>query len=83
MEKVERIDCRVIARDNGEVVNAKVFVCPNCGFDEGNEPPVTPPLFTVFEVAGHVHLQCLYCEETFCSGEGCEPLKKKIIVVPG
>lgn len=69
----------VTARDNGEEVSAKVYMCPDC------EEAFGPPLFVVFQIAGHthVHLQCVYCDETFCSGEECAPPEKKIVIVPG
>lgn len=44
---------------NGNEVPALLVLCPECGRDE----------FSIFVVNGHNHLQCLYCEVSFCSSD--------------
>ena len=63
-------DVVVMARDRvvGEERPAKVFCCSECG----DQPP-DPTLWILYTVNGHLHLQCVRCEETYCQdAEGCE-----------
>ena len=79
MAQIKMLDAEVTSLVDGQIVKAKVFLCPECGEGFG------PPLFTIFQIDGHdhVHLQCGYCDETYCTAEQCKPPEKKIIVVPG
>lgn len=54
----------VTSRVDGAKTEALVFVCSRCGRESAD------PLFIVFAVNEHPHLQCAYCDETYCTRGG-------------
>jgi hypothetical protein len=76
--QLEIQDVEVTSLVDGENLPASLFTCPEC-------VEMGTPLFTVFRIVGqdHVHLQCGYCDASYCTAVECKPPEKKIVIVPG
>jgi hypothetical protein len=53
----------VHSRTTGEIVSAYLWFCPACRGEE----------FLILDIgtADHPHIQCSFCDETYCAGGKC------------